>query len=538
MAERGGARRCRASGSPARRSSIAAASWRSSCSPARRSSDRRRSLPPDRSPSRPRTTSRQVALAVGAWLKDEAWHLVVPRVADYAASLAPAAPGAAVRSAQRMGKLQRKGRDPSQLAAGAAAARTRRIRRRARSRAPGRAQSLGAVLGAGRSAATRPRGGAARARRVDGAARLNLRRWRPRLAQIARRGERRQRDRKSRLRLQESRECRRELVAASAYRASGRPAARKWKPPDLAATHSSRFVHVAVDDQLAAVTAVDLEDAVVQRPVDVGVAIFERRVERQTDRRERGVGGSDEGGVGASSACSDLRRCVDVTPSPRRHIAVALIAALSAALATSGMRRQRSARAGAQARGGDASANVSSDQRSPPAERKPRPRRAVPRANCRATPARSRASDERIPRTRRRARRRRRAARSHRRALRHAPASSTPRRCWKARTAPSTRHSRRSAPRLLRDESELQPRHPRSFRPTGQRLRHRLRRRARARDRCRRRSAQGRLLRRRQERRGDGGGARGRHPLLQRRIGGRARAPDAVAAPHGTGRAR
>ena len=48
---------------------------------------------------------------------------------------------------------------------------------------------------------------------------------------------------------------------------------------------------------------------------------------------------------------------------------------------------------------------------------------------------------------------------------------------------------RRPAPRLLRDEGQLQPRDPRSVRAPRQRLRHRVRRRARARARRRRRSA-------------------------------------------------
>ena len=44
--------------------------------------------------------------------------------------------------------------------------------------------------------------------------------------------------------------------------------------------------------------AIDLEDAVVQAPVDVGVAVVERRVERGADRGERAIGGGDEFGLG------------------------------------------------------------------------------------------------------------------------------------------------------------------------------------------------------------------------------------------------
>ncbi len=79
--------------------------------------------------------------------------------------------GQAVERPQRMGKLQPRGEIRPQLAARAAAAATRRLRRRARGRASRRAQPLAALLGAGRDAVPGPRGGAARARRMDGAAR-------------------------------------------------------------------------------------------------------------------------------------------------------------------------------------------------------------------------------------------------------------------------------------------------------------------------------------------------------------------------------
>jgi hypothetical protein len=55
---------------------------------------------------------------------------------------------------------------------------------------------------------------------------------------------------------------------------------------------------VPVDDQLAAVLALDLEDPVVLRPVDVDVGCRERPVERLADRGQRGVGNGDELRVG------------------------------------------------------------------------------------------------------------------------------------------------------------------------------------------------------------------------------------------------
>ena len=72
------------------------------------------------------------------------------------------------------------------------------------------------------------------------------------------------------------------------------PLAPKWKPP-LRRRHPDLAIgHVPVDDQLAAVLALDLEDAVVQRPVDVDVGGRERPVERLADRGQRGVGDGDE----------------------------------------------------------------------------------------------------------------------------------------------------------------------------------------------------------------------------------------------------
>ena len=131
------------------------------------------------------------------------------------------------------------------------------------------------------------------------------------------------------------------------------------------------------------------------------------------------------------------------------------------------------------------------------------------------------------------------------RVSRPSTASCTPRAC---RSPPSRRASARRAtsiraPRSRRAYRAIRPRRSPApphlvcyamkansnlavlepARAPGQRLRHRLRRRARARARRRRRSRQGRVLRRRQDRGRDGGGARGRHPLLQRRVGRRAR---------------
>ena len=100
---------------------------------------------------------------------------VVPRRASRyglrRADHAFAARAAAVEHAQRMGKLQRARRDSPQLAPRAAAAPARRVRGRARGRAPRRAQPFAAILGAGRDAHSGTRRAAARARRLDGAAR-------------------------------------------------------------------------------------------------------------------------------------------------------------------------------------------------------------------------------------------------------------------------------------------------------------------------------------------------------------------------------
>src|SRR5678815_3222468 len=75
---------------------------------------------------------------------------------------------------------------------------------------------------------------------------------------------------------------------------------------------------VAVDDHLAAVLARDLEDAVDEAPVDVGVARRERTVERGADRGERRVRGGEEAGVGAHRAESGDTIAGDVTRSPPR----------------------------------------------------------------------------------------------------------------------------------------------------------------------------------------------------------------------------
>ena len=82
---------------------------------------------------------------------------------------------------------------------------------------------------------------------------------------------------------------------------------------------------------------------------------------------------------------------------------------------------------------------------------------------------------------------------------------------------------RRSPSRLLRRQGEFQPgctEHPRAPR---KRLRHRFRRRVGAGHRRRRRSGEDRVLRRRQDAARNGSRAGGRHPVLQRRVGRRAR---------------
>src|SRR5262252_8808100 len=55
---------------------------------------------------------------------------------------------------------------------------------------------------------------------------------------------------------------------------------------------------MAVDDQLGPVLAFDLEDPVVQAPVEVDVACFQRRIESSADRDQRRVSCGDESRVG------------------------------------------------------------------------------------------------------------------------------------------------------------------------------------------------------------------------------------------------
>ena len=140
---RGAATCCRAYGNPARRSSTVAASWRWTCflRGARRWR-RTSSTSPSFTPTR--TMSGRSPNSSARWLKDEACEPGRAAVVRYArAEHRPPHPRCKpVECAQRMGKLQRARRDPAQLAAGAAAARARRVRRRARGRAPGRAQPL------------------------------------------------------------------------------------------------------------------------------------------------------------------------------------------------------------------------------------------------------------------------------------------------------------------------------------------------------------------------------------------------------------
>ena len=158
-----------------------------------------------------------------------------------------------------------------------AAARARRLRRRARGRAPGRAQSLGAVLGAGRDAF--PGHAAARRALGDWTALLEESERRRASSAVAPnrscvvRGPASAGSATSILACacSNARERRSELVAASACRATRRRAARSESRRVRAATQSSRFGHVPVDDELAAVAALDLEDSVVERPVDVDV---------------------------------------------------------------------------------------------------------------------------------------------------------------------------------------------------------------------------------------------------------------------------
>ena len=98
----------------------------------------------------------------------------------------------------------------------------------------------------------------------------------------------------------------------------------------------------------------------------------------------------------------------------------------------------------------------------------------------------------------RRAARRRRAAVRDRRSLRHAVLRLFARGARRRVPRVRLRVRRSSAPHLLRDEGELQPRRPRRVRAARQRLRHRVRRRACAGARGRRRPRQGRVLGRRQ----------------------------------------
>ena len=132
---------------------------------------------------------------------------------------------------------------------------------------------------------------------------------------------------------------------------------------------------------------------------------------------------------------------------------------------------------------------------------------APPRTRADATRRTTRSASAREPlsaRRRRTARRRRRADRT-RRALRHAVLRLFAVRARKRVPRLRRRVRRHRSPRLLRDEGELEPRGAEPPGAAGLRLRHRFGRRTRARDRGRRRSRQGRLLRRRQDRGRDGG---------------------------------
>ena len=105
--------------------------------------------------------------------------------------------------------------------------------------------------------------------------------------------------------------------------------------------------------------------------------------------------------------------------------------------------------------------------------------------------------------------------------VRHARATSTRARALDARVPRVRRGARRPRPpRLLRGEGELEPRGARRARAPRRGLRHRLRRRARARARGRRRSG-ARWCSPASARPAAeiAPGARGRHPLLQRRVG-------------------
>ena len=77
--------------------------------------------------------------------------------------------------------------------------------------------------------------------------------------------------------------------------------------PDLAVGR------VTIHDQLASVIALDREDAVVEAPVEIDVAVVQRRIERATDARERSIGGVEELGIGHfARACGG----VEVLASP------------------------------------------------------------------------------------------------------------------------------------------------------------------------------------------------------------------------------
>src|SRR5882672_799958 len=209
---------------------------------------------------------------------------------------------------QRMGKLQREGRDTSQLAPRAAAAEPRQLRRRARSRAHGGAQPFGALLGGGRGTAARTCGAAAGTRRLDGASRrmtirggalvtpLAWTSWGgPARSAVARRGQVGHANGDARLRLQQPRERRAEFLAAARIAPSSVVAA-KMKPAAFRGNPDFAIRHMAVDDDAASVFALDRQDAVLQIPVEVGVARFERRIEREPDLVERRVGDGNECG--------------------------------------------------------------------------------------------------------------------------------------------------------------------------------------------------------------------------------------------------
>src|SRR5947209_14598378 len=72
--------------------------------------------------------------------------------------------------------------------------------------------------------------------------------------------------------------------------------------------------HVPIHDELAAVLAFDLENAVVQAPVHIDLRVGERTVERFADGDESRIGRGDEFGVGEhaigtfESACSAMAR--------------------------------------------------------------------------------------------------------------------------------------------------------------------------------------------------------------------------------------